>query len=1356
MKNTLFIIVLFITTFWTANLQAQENYALKLATPSQGVLFKHTNNISPTKIWTVELWVKRTATSNFSTLIDGETSKLTLETWRSGNDWKYRVGFSKKGSGDKEFNYVAPLNQWVHLAFVADGTGVSLYVNGETKGKINTAIDLPLKGFGLLGNPNESPKALIDEVRMWNRALSISEIKSNMNQSVATTADGLIAYWYFDDKNTTSPIDLSTSGITSENKGATYVKNDNENFTTKHSKMEIENTIATHENEYLLKSGAKNQEILCVKVQTKGVYTPLKLSKINVTLEGTTKLSDIDKVAVSYTGKSHQFATTNLIGGKINPATGLLSFEKEIILQPGTNHFWVAVDINNTTKEGNVFDATCPSVVIDGKKIATQVSNPTGNRIIATEVFTPSSASLDIIPKPTKMVLGKGTFQLNKQTKILYNDQQAKEEAQFLRNFLIIPTGYELPISQATEGTNSIILKLVETTEPINQEGYKVTVNEDNVTIEAQSRMGLFWGIQTLRQLFSVDIESQTAIDKTQWAIPEVSIEDQPRFGFRGMHLDVARHFFPPSFVKRYIDILAMYKMNKFHWHLTEDQGWRIEIKKYPKLQSVSAWRTCDGTKYGGYYTQDEVKDIVAYATKRHITIIPEIETPGHSIAALSAYPELGCVSGPGKYDVRCQWGQTIDLYCAGKETTFEFLENVLTEVIDLFPSEYIHIGGDEAKKDRWKTCPDCQKRKKDLNLQNEEQLQKYFVERIATFLSTKGRKVIGWSEITHGGVPENAIVQDWAPARPVAKEAVQAGRQVIMSDNQYVYFDYRQTASSSEQGAYWAWLGLDKVYGYEPIPNNFTSNERKLVLGVEGCAWTEYMPTERDVEYMILPRLLALSEVAWTPQNMKNYNNFKNRLQSHYSRFDLLGYASRKLSTPQSVSRTISSCEPVTLNAETKGVSYYWNNPTHATTPSIVVDKSGTYKCYINVMGKMVENTFDVTIEQTAGKPTVNINKKTDEKELHVTGEYANYYWYKNATENATPFAVGKSINLPLDEQTDNYYVSGVLFKNTTESLQLDGENDLLEIEKSDFLNNTSTFTFEAWIKINRWRAWDVVMNKKATNDRRIAIEIGRNEGEIYAQVAQNGNAYALATNAVKTGEWFHLGVIYDGTKSGNDQRLKMYINGNQQELSFGGAAIPAKTSSITQPLQLGLQGQEPAMNYADIRYWSTARTAKQIKDNIYQLKDTDKSLQLHYPMDNVNGNVIYDLANNTKSTLKNTADAKSHSVPNGLMTYGCETEKWMVGEITGIHIAKSNTLGTSIYPNPTDGVITIKFPFQTAQNIKIKAYDTQGRQLFSDNLSLNGVSTHQYDLSHIGKGVFFLTIIHNQQQDNMKIVMK
>ena len=503
-----------------------------------------------------------------------------------------------------------------------------------------------------------------------------------------------------------------------------------------------------------------------------------------------------------------------------------------------------------------------------------------------------------IIPLPQEVsMINGGSFVLTPSTSIVYpeGNDLLKQAGEFLAAYIKEATGYAPKVVTA-KGSKPIHLSIDKSIS--NPEGYRLTVTPEGIELAGASEAGVFYGIQTLRKSIPAVAEGMNI------ELPSVTINDYPRFAYRGMHLDVSRHFFTVDSIKKYIDILALHNMNTFHWHLTDDQGWRIEIKKYPELTKIGSQRKqtvighntgeYDGKPYGGFYTQDEIRDVIAYAQQRFITIIPEIDLPGHQQAALATYPELGCTGGP--YDVWQQWGISDDVICAGNPKSMQFLEDVLSEVIDLFPSEYIHVGGDECPKVRWKTCPKCQARikaegiKGDKKHSAEEYLQSSIISQMEKFVESKGRHIIGWDEILEGGLAPNATVMSWRGVDG-GIEAAKQHHNVIMTPNTYLYFDYYQsTDTENEPMAIGGYLPLERVYSLEPtagIPDEY----KKYVIGVQANLWTEYIPTFSQVEYMVMPRMAALAEVQWTDPSKKEYQSFRPRLVRMTKLYDRLGY---------------------------------------------------------------------------------------------------------------------------------------------------------------------------------------------------------------------------------------------------------------------------------------------------------------------------------------------------------------------------------------------------------------------------------------------------------------------------------
>jgi hexosaminidase len=512
-----------------------------------------------------------------------------------------------------------------------------------------------------------------------------------------------------------------------------------------------------------------------------------------------------------------------------------------------------------------------------------------------------------ILPLPQSIESREGSFNLGPETRIAA-DAVSAQTAQYLAERLRQSTGLELKLGEntgAAAGKGQILLTTRDAKPTLGPEGYQLVATADSIVLRAPAQAGLFYGVQTLLQLLPPEVFAAKPVRGVDWKVPGVQIEDQPRFKWRGFMLDVARHFFTKDEVKQMLDAMALHKLNTFHLHLTDDQGWRIEIKRYPRLTQVGAWRDEAGFgldpklsttygpdgRYGGYYTQADIREIVAYAATRHITVVPEIEMPGHSSAALAAYPELSCNGGP--YTPNARGGIFAGVYCAGKDETFEFLQNVLAEVLPLFPGKYIHIGGDEVPKDNWKKCPRCQARMKAEGLQTEHELQSYFIRRIEKYINAQGRNLIGWSEIREGGLAQNAAVMDWIGG---AVEAAKAGHDVVMTPTKYCYLDYYQSTNhATEPKAIGGYLPLSKVYAFEPIPAGLDPQYQAHILGGQGNLWTEYVPNFKRAEYMAFPRLCAIAEVTWSPQASRNWEDFTRRLRTQFQRFNQLGVDYRK-----------------------------------------------------------------------------------------------------------------------------------------------------------------------------------------------------------------------------------------------------------------------------------------------------------------------------------------------------------------------------------------------------------------------------------------------------------------------------
>ena len=505
-----------------------------------------------------------------------------------------------------------------------------------------------------------------------------------------------------------------------------------------------------------------------------------------------------------------------------------------------------------------------------------------------------ADANYNVVPLPKSVVMAKGLpFNLTNATTIVYEgtNPEMKRNARFLSEYIQQASGIKTAVLDKRDKKAAAIVLTIDP-KVAGAEAYRLSVNNKQVTIAASTPAGVFYGIQTLRKSLPVQTTGEAI------TLPAVTVADAPRFGYRGMMLDCARHFFPLSFVKKFIDILALHNMNVFHWHLTEDQGWRLEIKSHPELTAKSSMRSGtvighnatvdDSIPHGGFYTQQEAREIVEYARQRHITVIPEIDMPGHMLAALAAYPELGCTGGP--YEVGHRWGVYKDVLCLGKESTYKFVQDVIDEVVDIFPAKYFHIGGDESPTVMWEKCPKCLQKAKDENT-DIKHLQQYFTNRVEKYLNGKGKSIIGWDEILEGKINQSATIMSWRGVEPGLKAAKQ-GHDVIMTPSSHVYFDHYQAKDTKhEPDAIGGCSPVEKVYSYEPLPDTLSAEAKNRIKGVQANLWTEYIPFTTQAEYMVLPRMAALAEVQWTPVAKKNFDDFSKRALRLSDLYDRYGY---------------------------------------------------------------------------------------------------------------------------------------------------------------------------------------------------------------------------------------------------------------------------------------------------------------------------------------------------------------------------------------------------------------------------------------------------------------------------------
>lgn len=598
---------------------------------------------------------------------------------------------------------------------------------------------------------------------------------------------------------------------------------------------------------------------------------------------------------------------------------------------------------------------------------------------------------IQIVPDPVSYESKQGSFHLSTQTAIILTsaDPEIELAANYLAARLRSASGFELPITvlkSKKQKVKPVILFQKDATDNLHPEGYVLSVEDSQITIKSSSGAGAFYAVQSLLQLFPPQVFSGAIQKEISWDIQKCDITDYPRFGYRGLHLDVGRHWFPVPFIKKYIDLLAIHKMNRFHWHLTEDQGWRIEIKKYPRLQEMAACRektiqghnsdqpqSYDNTRYCHFYTQEEVKEIVEYARQRFITIVPEIEMPGHALAALTAYPELGC-EGAG-YQTATKWGVFEDVFCAGNEKVYNFIDGVMSEITGLFPGEYVHIGGDECPKTRWEECASCQKTIKNEKLHDEHELQSYFIRRAEKILAKYGKKLIGWDEILEGGLAPTATVMSWRGIEG-GIAAAKAGHDAIMTPGSHCYFDFYQSDPASEPLAIGGFLTLEKVYSYEPIPAELTPEQGKHILGAQGNVWTEYITTPDKAEYMAYPRASALAEVVWSPKENRNWEDFRLRIRKHFQILDALNvnYARSffDVSSQFSMGKVSLTCaDPsVQIRYTTNGSEPTLDSPIYSS--PFTLDHSSTIKASAWQGGRLLGKTYSnqLTIHKATGKP--------------------------------------------------------------------------------------------------------------------------------------------------------------------------------------------------------------------------------------------------------------------------------------------------------------------------------------------------------------------------------------------------
>ena len=632
-----------------------------------------------------------------------------------------------------------------------------------------------------------------------------------------------------------------------------------------------------------------------------------------------------------------------------------------------------------------------------------------GNQSVSDKVY---NQGINLTPAPVSLQQQEGKFELTKSAVFKINGTEAGKVAAFFANKLKTSTGFELKLSE-TEGNIAIN---VDPALEMNAEGYKLNVTPAGIEINAKTEAGAFYGMQTVLQLLPAEVESKSVV-KTDWTMPCVTIEDAPRFAYRGVHLDPCRHFQTVEEVKKQLDVMAMLKINRMHWHLTEDQGWRLEIKKYPKLTEVGAVRTeGEGFTHGGFYTQEEAKEIVAYAAERHITVIPELETPGHELAAIAAYPHLSCTGE--EVEPRIIWGVEDLVMCPGKGDMFPFLEDVVKEMVEIFPSEYFHIGGDECPKGSWKKCPDCQKLIRQEKLQAkdghsaEERLQSWVIGKMEVMLAKYGKKIIGWDEILEGGLSPNATVMSWRGEEGGIASALQSHDVIMTPGGNGMYLDHYQGDSKIEPVTIGGYTTLEKTYSYNPVPDTLVAmNKAHHILGVQVNTWSEYMYTNEIREYMMYPRTVALAEIAWTPMEKKDYKDFERRINNAYVRLDGHGmnYHIPQPEQPNGSCNFVAFVDEVTIPFTTSrpiDVVYTLDGsePTPASTKytePLKFTESATLKIRSVLPSGKMSKTRVITVEKQALAPAKEVAEKKNGLQMKMAyGTYLNSEELAKATD--------------------------------------------------------------------------------------------------------------------------------------------------------------------------------------------------------------------------------------------------------------------------------------------------------------------------------------------------------------------
>lgn len=1335
----------------TFSLKAQ-NYAFNFTNRTDIVTIGEPDMAPP---WTAEMWVYKKATTVYSSVLNGNSSKLELETWNNAQ----KVGITKKGVSDWVFpkGYVVPVRTWTHLAWVCNGTKTYLYVNGVVKDSLAQTINLPMSTIGNAAQ-TQSPNAYLDEIRLWKVARTGAELSANMSASVDPSDSKLVGYWYCDDQATPAT-DISPMGRSCAIAGTKYVANTNP-FTTNLAPQTLAGASCEQFNECFVRNNATNQDILLINVKVNGVSNPKKVTSFTIGTSGTTNLSDISSVKMFYTGGSKAFSNSKAFGTALSTEE-TMTFTGTQALKTGNNYFWVAYDVASGASAGNKLDAACTKITVqDEAELIPATGDPAGNRVVRSQ--TPALANVvSIVPKPVSLVENEGSFTFTDATRIVA-DAQTLAKAGMLSGFLKKATGYPFEVVAGGSKENNISLEILPAYDAtIGDEGYYLEVTSTGIVIKANKEGGIFYGTQTLRQLLPVEINTSAVVSGKSWTIPNVKVTDYPRFSWRGLSLDVSRHFFSVDFVKKYIDAMAMNKLNVFHWHLMDDQGFRMEVKSHPELTAIGSVRDLcpdeNTPNDRGYYTQEEIKDIVAYALERNVNIEPELETPGHAAAWLAALPGLSCTNvAPGSQHVACMNSSNgainnnlPNTICMGKEYTYKIMGDVINEMVQLFPFKYVHIGGDEANHTPWTTCTDCQKMMADsttaafpLDNNHLHNVQTFYLKKLQRMLTAKGKKVVGWTEM--GLLDSGSVLQDWVGG---AADAINNGHEAIYSDAYQVYLDSYQGGTSEPLTQ--SWMGanpLEEVYNYNPPTANMTPEQKKLALGIEACLWNELHKDSAVVEYRVLPRIYAVAEAAWSKEEDKDFNDFKMRLFTRIKELDVLRYAYCPLSLPESTAATadvVGECSgSVKLSAGFGSDYYYWNDEANSNASSITVSKSGTYKVYGAIGSTSIQRTFNVVIPQAPA--SIGISRSINGENTTYLGTNKNYLynWY-DAEIDGNLLHTGDT----LVATTGNPVFAAASLLMPQVGLRFNGNNYVSAPALNKSLN---TVTYEAWIKLTGTQndIAGIIFNRGASA---YGLNLRSN-----GQLMYHWNDSFWDWNSgltVPQNEWVHVALVIKPTSA------TIYLN--DKSATKTGVHNP---ESFAEAIKLGYdQGNRYFKGLMDeVRVWSVAKTKQEIlADMNTQLTGAEPNLVAYYKMNESTGSSAMDMVSGRNATLNAFTVADWNSAdPCPVKNAMCESQRVDARNAINTALAETEKDGVECmaYPNPNDGNVTVAVSGAAISDCSLQWFDLAGR-MFDFTPASKNVSSDRLLLGYqnIPKGNYLVKVIKDKVMVHvLKVVVK